>query len=190
MAQRMCIRVTELNEVLTVARKCAGIARPAEARPGSRTLFGRRLATATAERWPSVSVYREQGCAAVICTLVQDVRHLAMRCYRPRIVSIPLRTTSTCRRVSLPIHSESSLRSRAVIKETLATESFGRPVTLAFNKMLPGAFAHFRLLVRGTQVMVAIRLRFSASHWTTTTGRLKPGPDPVGSPRSAHQTSP
>jgi hypothetical protein len=32
MEQGMCINVTELNEVLTVAKECAGIARPAEAR--------------------------------------------------------------------------------------------------------------------------------------------------------------
>ena len=30
--QGMCIHVTELNEVVIVASKCAGIARPAEAR--------------------------------------------------------------------------------------------------------------------------------------------------------------
>src|SRR5256885_7289755 len=49
---------------------------------------------------------------------------------------------------------------------------------------------HLRLLVSGTQTVVARRLPFSASHCTTITGLLKPGPDPVASGRSAHQISP
>ena len=60
----------------------------------------------------------------------------------------------------------------------------------ARSRTLPGASAHFRLLVRGTQTTVASRLRLSASPWTTTTGLRKPGPDTVGGGRSAHQTSP
>src|SRR5262249_20026821 len=58
------------------------------------------------------------------------------------------------------------------------------------SRTFPGAPAHFRLLVRATQTTVAIRLRFSASPWTTTTGRRNPGAEPLPSGTSAHQTSP
>jgi hypothetical protein len=45
-----------------------------------------------------------------------------------------------------------------MICETLATESFGNPVTFADKLTLPGASAHFKLLVSGTQIAVEIRL--------------------------------
>ena len=46
------------------------------------------------------------------------------------------------------------------ICDALATESFGRLVALAESSVFPGASAQVRLLVRGTQTTVAIRLRF------------------------------
>jgi len=95
-----------------------------------------------------------------------------------------------CRCVSFPTLSVSWLRSRATINETFATESFGRPVKDDFNSTLPGASAHFILLVNGTHTTVPILLWFTASHWTTTTGRRNPAEDPVGSSRSAQRTSP
>lgn len=58
---------------------------------------------------------------------------------------------------------------------------YGRPRTTS----IPA-----RTLVSGTQTTVRIALRLNASDWTTTTGRRKPGADPAGSDRSAHQTSP
>src|SRR5262249_16748907 len=73
---------------------------------------------------------------------------------------------------------------------TLATESKGSPVDLGESITFPGASAHLVLLVSGIQTTVAIRLRFSESPCTTTIGRRNPGPEPVGSGRSAHQTSP
>src|SRR6185503_9547825 len=51
----------------------------------------------------------------------------------------------------------------ATIWETLATESRGSPVDAAGRSTLPGAPAHWRLLVRGTQTTVATRLRLKAS---------------------------
>jgi hypothetical protein len=41
--------------------------------------------------------------------------------------------------------------------ETFATESFGNPVTRADKLTLPGAGAHFKLLVSGTQMSVEMR---------------------------------
>ena len=60
--------------------------------------------------------------------------------------------------------------------ETLATESFGNRVVAAERATLPGAAAHFRLLVSGTQTTVAMWLRFRASDctnhdWTPETRR-------------------
>jgi len=112
------------------------------------------------------------------------------RLYRPSTTSIPASTNSSFPRAILPTRSLSSSRSKATIRETLATESFGNPVTSDDNETFPGASAQRRLLVSGTQTTVEIRLRFSDSPCTTTTGRRNPGPDPVGAGKSAHQTSP
>jgi len=125
----------------------------------------------------------------------RDVRPSARaRCwtaaYRPSTTSIPESTSPSCARGNLPVRSVSSALSRLTTCETLATESFGSPVKRGESITLPGALAHLRLLVSGTQIAVAIRLLFSASPCTTTTGLQNPGPDPVGLGRSAHQISP
>jgi hypothetical protein len=105
-------------------------------------------------------------------------------------ISTPARTNSNWRLDSFPTSSVSNSRSRVMIWDTLATESFGRPVVRAGRSTLPGASAQRRLLVKGTQTTVRMWLRFSASLWTTNTGRRKPGPDPVGSWRLAQYTCP
>jgi len=110
--------------------------------------------------------------------------------YRPSTTSIPESTKPSCAWGNLPLRAVSSALSKLTIWETLATESFGSPVKRGESVTLPGALAHLRLLVSGTQTTVAIRLRFSASPCTTTTGLRNPGPEPVGSGRSAHQMSP
>ena len=74
-------------------------------------------------------------------------------------------------------------------RAALATESLGNPVTFEVSSTFPGASAQRRLLVTGTQTTVAIRLRLNASPCTTT-GRRNPGPEPDGSGKSTHQTSP
>jgi len=103
---------------------------------------------------------------------------------------MPERITSSWRFDSLPTSSVSSSRSSVTIWEVFATESLGRPVVRAGRITLPGASAQARLLVNGTQTTVLTRLRFSESPWTTTTGRRKPGPEPVGSGRLAQYTCP
>lgn len=112
------------------------------------------------------------------------------RPHLPRIVSIPASTELRWDSGSLPTRSVSSSLSMLMISETFATEGFGRPVTCADGRIFPGAIAHFRLLVSGTQTTVAMRLRFTASLCTTTTGLLNPGPEPAGVGRSAHHISP
>jgi len=103
---------------------------------------------------------------------------------------MPVRINSNWRLESLPTSSVSNSRSRVMICEALATESLGRPVPRAKRSTLPGASAQRRLLVRGTHTTLLIRLRFSASPWTTRTGLRKPGPEPVGSGRFAQYTWP
>ena len=104
---------------------------------------------------------------------------------------MPARTNSNWRLASLPTSSVMMRsRSRVTICEAFATESRGRPVDLAERSTLPGASAQTRLLVNGKQTTVRIRLRFSVSPWTTTTGLRNPGPEPVGSGRSAPYTWP
>jgi len=111
-------------------------------------------------------------------------------CYFPRTTSIPANRSSSLARGSFPTRSVRRFRSTVTIRETFATESFGSPVSRAESETFPGAFAQRRLLVNGTHTTVAIRLRFSASPCTTTTGLLNPGRDPVAAGRSAHQISP
>ena len=103
---------------------------------------------------------------------------------------MPVKINSMWRLDNFPTSSVSSSRSRVMIWETLATESLGRPVAWAERSTLPGASAHRRLLVKGTHTTLLIRLRFSASPWTTNTGLRKPGPEPVGSERLAQYTWP
>jgi len=103
---------------------------------------------------------------------------------------MPERINSNWRLGSLPTSSVSSSRSSVTICEVFATESFGYPVVRAGRVTLPGASAHPRLLVKGTQTTVLTRLRFSESPCTTTTGLRKPGPEPVGSGRLAQYTCP
>jgi hypothetical protein len=103
---------------------------------------------------------------------------------------MPVRINSKWRLDSFPTSSVSNSRSRVMIWEALATESLGRPVARAGRSTFPGASAHVRLLVKGTQTTLLIRLRFSASPWTTRTGLRKPGPEPVGSGRFAQYTWP
>ena len=65
---------------------------------------------------------------------------------------------------NFPTRDVRSNLSRVTIWETLATESLGSPVRRAMRRTLPGAKAHLRLLVNGTQTIVPMRLRFIASH--------------------------
>ena len=103
---------------------------------------------------------------------------------------MPARINSKWRFDSFPTSSVSNSRSRVMICEALATESLGRPVARAGRSTLPGASAQRRLLVKGTHTTLRIRLRLSASPWTTRTGLRKPGPEPVGSERLAQYTWP
>jgi len=103
---------------------------------------------------------------------------------------MPVRMSSNCRLASLPTSSVMRSRSRVTICDVLATESLGKPVVLAGRTTLPGASAQTRLLVNGTQTAERMRLRLSVSPWTTTTGLRNPGPEPVGSGRSAQYTWP
>jgi hypothetical protein len=103
---------------------------------------------------------------------------------------MPVRINSNWRLASLPTSMVMRSRSRATICEALATESLGKHVALAGRSTLPGASAQTRLLVNGTQTAVGIRLRFSASPWKTITGLRNPGPEPVGSGKSAQYTCP
>lgn len=103
---------------------------------------------------------------------------------------MPESTRVSLARGNAPVRSVSRPLSMLTICETLATESLGSPVRRGESMTFPGAFAHLTLLVSGTHTTVAIRLRFSGSPCTTTTGLRNPGPDPDGSGSSAHQTSP
>ena len=89
-----------------------------------------------------------------------------------------------------PASSVRNSLSRVTTCEVLATESFRNPESLAGTSTLPGASTSRRFAVRTTAITVRMRLRLNASLWTITTGRRKPGSEPSGSPKSAHQTWP
>jgi hypothetical protein len=103
---------------------------------------------------------------------------------------MPERISSSWRLETFATSSVSNSRSRVMICDTLATESFGSPVVRAGRRTLPGASVQRRLLVKGTQTMVLMRLRFNVSPWTTRTGLRKPGLEPAGFGRSAQYTCP
>src|SRR5450759_5047425 len=131
------------------------------------------------------SPYSTRTAEATLCPTAPTFRSAAA--YRPRTTSTPDRTRSSFALGSLPTRTVNPDLSRVTICETFDTDSFGSPVALSDRRTLPGADAHFTLLVKATQTAVAIRLRFKAS---PSTGRRKPGFDPRGLPRSAHHTSP
>ena len=81
-------------------------------------------------------------------------------------------------------------RSIVISCETFTTESCGRRETRVGSAMLPGASASRRLLVITATIAVWIALRLKESACITSTGRLKPGSEPRGLRRSAHQSSP
>ena len=103
---------------------------------------------------------------------------------------MPARTSSSLGVARRPTDSDRASRSTEMSWVTFATDGRGSPVSRPDRATLPGVDDHLRLLVRGTQTTVRSALRLNASDWTTTTGRRKPGPEPDGSGRSAHQTSP
>lgn len=89
-----------------------------------------------------------------------------------------------------PHFSARNVRSNVMICDTFATESFGRPESLAGIRTLPGASARRRLEVITTATTVRIRLRLNALDWTMITGRRNPGSDAIGSGSRAHHTVP
>jgi hypothetical protein len=99
------------------------------------------------------------------------------RTYRPNTMSIPERINPSFALGSIPTCSASRDLSSVMIWETLATDSFDSPVNRGSRRTLPGASAHFKLLVSGTHTTAAIRLRLKASPSTTTTGRRNLEPE-------------
>ena len=90
----------------------------------------------------------------------------------------------------IPSGSISISLSIVIICETFITESFSNPESSFFKKILPGASANLRLLVITTTITVFILLELNESDWITNTGRLYPGPEPIGESKSAHQIDP
>lgn len=78
---------------------------------------------------------------------------------RPGTTSAPARTRASFLPGSRPARSVRSVRSRATICDTLATEGFDSPVARTSSDTFPGAFDHLRLLVNGIHTIVPIRLR-------------------------------
>lgn len=110
-----------------------------------------------------------------------------------RSASTSRRPSSTCdmtlpgRALTLDVSSE---RSKVMSCETLITEAFGSPASDFAKRTLPGAAAKARLDVTTATMTVAMRLSLKGFDCTTTTGRRKPGPDPVAAGREAHHNSP
>ncbi len=88
------------------------------------------------------------------------------------------------------MRSTSSWRSSVMICETLTTDGFERPESDLPSRTFPGASASAKFEVTMATITVAMRLSLNGFDWTTTTGRLNPGPEPVGSGSEAHQSSP
>ena len=74
--------------------------------------------------------------------------------------------------------------------DTLATESFIKPVSFDKSMTFPGACAKRRLELTTTARTVFMRLLLKASEEMIITGRRYPASDPRGSGKFAHQISP
>ena len=70
------------------------------------------------------------------------------------------------------------------------TDGFVSPVPLAGIRIFPGASASCRFDVITAAITVLMRLLLKLLADTISNGRRKPGPDPEGSGREAHQISP
>jgi hypothetical protein len=95
---------------------------------------------------------------------LETTKVLCAQDYLPRIMSIPASSNANFWRGNLLTREARNALSTATIWDTLATESLGNPVRRAENCTFPGAAFHLRLVVKGTQTTVAMRLRFRASH--------------------------
>lgn len=74
--------------------------------------------------------------------------------------------------------------------DTLTIDALGSPASDRARRTLPGASASARFDVTTATMTVLMRLWLNGLDWTTSTGRRKPGPEPVGSGNDAHHTSP
>src|SRR5262245_19650317 len=74
--------------------------------------------------------------------------------------------------------------------DTLITELLFRFARRLERYTLPGAAASLVLEVTSAAITVLIALRLKVSACAITTGCRKPGPEPVGCGKSAHQISP
>jgi hypothetical protein len=74
--------------------------------------------------------------------------------------------------------------------DTFTTDGFDKPESDFPIRKLPGASASVRFEVMTAMIAVAMRLSLKGLDWTMSTGRRIPGPDPTGSGRDAHHTSP
>jgi hypothetical protein len=140
--------------------------------------------------WNRASCIRKWKVDTVNNYSLNYINSLSATAYLPKTASRPARTSSSLARGNLPTCSVRSCLSIETTSEAFATESSRRFVWCAARSMFPGTFAHLVLVVRGTHTTVAIRLRLNASLCMMITGRLKPGPEPIGTGRSAHHTSP
>ena len=86
--------------------------------------------------------------------------------------------------------SVSSVLSMVKICETLTTEGLDNPDSALAVRTLPGASASAKLDVITATMAVEMRLSLKGSDWITRTGLRKPGPEPDGGGKVAHQISP
>jgi len=110
-----------------------------------------------------VLLTREESCGGITFSVDNRRPDKGSTTSIPSTISIPKSTSSSLAFANFPIRSVRKDLSSVMSCETLATESFGRPVAFATRSTLPGASAQRRLLVSGTQTTVAIRLRLNAS---------------------------
>lgn len=107
--------------------------------------------------------------------------------YKDKIRRKPLSTCSNLLADKTPTKSSRTLSSSVNNCEILMTESLGKLLCRVVSKTFPSELASFRLVEIMATTTVFIWLRLNLSDWIIRTGRGKPGPEPVGSGRFAHQ---
>jgi hypothetical protein len=135
------------------------------------------------------------GVVAALLTILGAVRDATSHLRRQArvIASARARPASICvmsHSGSAPMRSSRARRSTVAICVTLTTESAAsRPMSMG-TATFPGSAASWALVVSAATVTVRSAERLYESALMTTTGRRNAGAEPLGSPRSAHQTSP
>lgn len=110
--------------------------------------------------------------------------------YRDKANRRPSSTDASNAGGTFPTRCVRNVLSMVMIWDTLTTDGFDKPVPLTASRTFPGASASRRFDVMTAPITVLIRLSLKLLAEMIRYGLRYPGPEPDGSGKEAHQTSP